>query len=254
MMLLAVRQAWRNGAPVFLVGKHAPLEQAQNVSIEAIQLSIPEEAPFGIFERPVVICGTKHNAPAAIDLLAGGGTGVVCLLPGPNAFGAGILAQEHTAVSLAEAVASGTVKGIIAIEADIPEELLARVPLVVAADWLPTGTVRRAQVVLPTAAWVEAGGTFINNEGRAQRFRKVMAPGLPIRGLPARYHASPDKPAPFHPPRVHRSAPPGGEPRPAWRIVAELVERSGGNAGTEPLGGRWEALQGLDPEGGGVRL
>uniref|UniRef100_A0A831UFK5 NADH-quinone oxidoreductase n=1 Tax=Geobacter metallireducens TaxID=28232 RepID=A0A831UFK5_GEOME len=254
MMLLAVRQAWRNGAPVFLVGKHALLEQARAVSIEAIELSILEEAPLGIFERPVVICGTRHSTPDAISLLARAETKVACLLPGPNAFGAGILAREHGAVSLAEAVASGKVKGIIAVEADIPEELPARVPLVVAADWLPTETVRRAQVVLPSAAWVEADGTYINNEGRVQRFRKVMAPGLPIRGLPARYHASSDKPAPFHPPRVHRSVPPGGEPRPAWRIVAELLKRAGGDGVTDPFEGRWEVLGGLDPERNGVRV
>ncbi|GLI38126.1 NADH-quinone oxidoreductase subunit NuoG [Geobacter hydrogenophilus] len=254
MMLLAVRQAWRHGAPVFLVGKHAPLGQARTVSMEAIELSILEEVPLAIFERPVVICGTRNSTRAAIELLARADAKIACLLPGPNAFGAGLLAREHGAVTLAEAVGSGKVKGIIAVEADIPEELLAQVPLVVAADWLPTETLRRAQVVLPTAAWVEMDGTFVNNEGRAQRFRKAMVPGLPIRGLPARFHASPDKPAPFHPPRVHRSAPPGGEPRPAWRIVAELIKRCGGEAETDPFGGRWEALRGLDPEGDGVRL
>ncbi|MBT1073754.1 NADH-quinone oxidoreductase subunit NuoG [Geobacter grbiciae] len=253
MMLLAVRQAWRHGAPVFLVGKHAPLEQARTVSMEAIELSILEEVPLAIFERPVVICGTRNSTRAAIELLARADAKIACLLPGPNAFGAGLLAKEHGAVALAEAVASGKVKGIIAVEADIPEELLAQVPLIVAADWLPTEALRRAQVVLPTAAWVEMDGTFVNNEGRAQRFRKAMVPGLPIRGLPARYHASPDKPAPFHPPRVHRSASPGGDTRPAWRSVAELMERWGGETETDPFAGRWEVLRGLDPEGDGVR-
>lgn len=254
MMLLAVRQAWRSGAPVFLVGKHAPLEQARAVSIEAIELSIIEEVPLAIFERAVVICGTRDNPPAATELLAHTDAKIAYLFPGPNAFGAGLLAKEHGAVTLAEAVASGRVKGIIAVEADIPEALLAGVPFVVAADWLPTETVRRAQIVLPTAAWVETDGTYVTFEGRAQRFRKVMASGLPIRGLPARYHASPDKPAPLHPPRVHRSVSPGGELRPAWRFVAELIERCGGDAVTEPFVGRWERLRGLDPEGEGVML
>ncbi|WP_298272968.1 NADH-quinone oxidoreductase subunit NuoG [Geobacter sp.] len=254
MMLLAVRQAWRSGAPVFLVGKHAPLEQARAVSVEAIELNIIEEVPLAIFERAVVICGTRNSTPAAIALLARAEAKIAPLLPGPNAFGAGLLAREHGAVTLAEAAASGKVKGILAVEADIPEELLARVPFVVALDWLPTETVRRAQVVLPTAAWVEADGTYVSFEGRAQRFRKVMAPGLPIRGLPARYHASPDKSAPFHPPRVHRSVPPGGDLRPAWRVVAELVERFGGERVEELFEGRWEQLRDLDPEGGGVRL
>ncbi|AJE02057.1 NADH-quinone oxidoreductase subunit NuoG [Geobacter pickeringii] len=254
MMLLAVRQAWRSGAPVFLVGKHAPLEQARAVSIEAIELSIIEEVPLAIFARPVVICGTRNNAPAAIGLLARAEAGIACLLPGPNAAGAALLAQEHGAVTLEGAIASGNVKGIITVEADIPAALLDGVPFVVAADWLPTEAVRRAEIVLPTTAWVETDGTFVNFEGRAQRFRKAMAPGLPIRGLPARYHASPDKPSPFHPPRLHRSIPPGGNLRSAARIVADLIERCSGEAVADPFEGRWEPLRDLDPEGEGVRL
>jgi NADH-quinone oxidoreductase subunit G len=81
-----------------------------------------------------------------------------------------------------------------------------------------------------------------------------MVPGLPIKGLPARYHASVDKPAPFHPPRVHRSTPPGGDVFPAWRVIAALIERLGGEKIEEPLTGRWEKLRDLDPEGEGVLI
>jgi NADH-quinone oxidoreductase subunit G len=254
MMLLAVRQAWRQGAPVFLVGEHSPLAQARTVSIEAVQLSFLEEAPLGLFERPVVISGTRHNTPAAIETLSHAGAKVACLLPGPNAFAAALLAREHEGASLAEVVASGKVKGIIAVEADIPPELLEGLSLVASLDWLPTEAVNKSTVVLPTTSWVETDGTFINNEGRAQRFRQVMAPGFPIRGLPARYHASADKPAPFHPPRVHRMEPPGGGLRPAWRIIAEMIERLGGERIEQPLDGRWETLRSLDPEGEGIRI
>ena len=84
-------------------------------------------------------------------------------------------------------------------------------------------------------------GTFVNYEGRAQRFTKVMNPGLPITGL---------DPA-LHPPRVHRSVAPGGDPRPAWRILAELIERLGGDRVDTPFTGRWADLCDLDPEGEG---
>ena len=87
-------------------------------------------------------------------------------------------------------------------------------------------------------------GTFINNEGRAQRFKKVMNPGLPIKGL---------DPA-LHPPRIHRSVPPGGEVRPAWRVIADIIERLGGDRIEEPFTGRWEKLRDLDAEGVGVRI
>jgi NADH-quinone oxidoreductase subunit G len=87
-------------------------------------------------------------------------------------------------------------------------------------------------------------GTFINNEGRGQRFRRVMNPGLPVRGL---------DPA-LHPPRVHSKMAPGGDLRPAWQVIARLIERLGGGKVEEPLGGRWEKLRTVSPEGEGIRI
>ncbi|MFH1019642.1 MAG: NADH-quinone oxidoreductase subunit NuoG, partial [Pseudomonadota bacterium] len=81
--------------------------------------------------------------------------------------------------------------------------------------------------------------------GRAQRFRKVMDPGLPIKGL---------NPIALHPARVHRKDAPGGEPRPAWRIIADLAERMGAEQIMDPLSGRWEILRNLDPECEGERV
>ena len=244
MMMLAVRQAWRKGAPVFLVGEHAPLEQALAFSIEAVQLSYIEEVPLGIFESPVVICGTKYNPPATIEMLARAGAKTACLLPGPNACGAALLSGEQGGTSLAAAIATGRIKGILAVEADIPPELLAGVPFVAAADWLPTAAVKASQIFLPTTAWVEMDGTFVNNEGRAQRFRKVLEPGLPLQGL---------DPA-LHPPLIHRRMPPGGDVRPAWQVIAALIERLGEERVADPLSGRWARLRDLDAEGGGTRI
>jgi NADH-quinone oxidoreductase subunit G len=136
------------------------------------------------------------------------------------------------------------VKAVIAVEADIPAHLLAKIGFVAALDWKPTRTVAAARIVLPTTAWVEMDGTCINNEGRAQRFKKVMEPGLPVRGLDPS----------GHPPHSHRPTAPGGESRPAWRILAELITRRGGGPVTEPLSGRWEKLRQLDAEGEGVHV
>jgi NADH-quinone oxidoreductase subunit G len=244
MMLLAVRQAWRKGAPVFLVGAYSMLDQAKAVSIEAVQLSFLEEVPLGIFEKPLIICGTKNNSPDVIGLLVQAEAKLSFLFDGPNACGAALLAREHRSSSFSEALGSGKVKGVISVEADIPEELLAGLSFVAALDWLPTGAVNRADIVLPTTAWLEMDGTFINNEGRAQRFRKVMNPGLPVKGL---------DPA-LHPPRCHRGTPPGGDARPAWRVIADIIERLGGERIEGPFTGKWEKLRELDAEGEGVRV
>jgi NADH-quinone oxidoreductase subunit G len=134
------------------------------------------------------------------------------------------------------------VKGVIGIEADIPAELLEGVPFVAAMDWLPTSFTEKADIILPTTSWVEMDGTYVNVEGRGQRFRRVMQPGVPIRGLdPAR-----------HPPRVHRALPPGSSIRPAWQAIAALLERLGDEPLSEPLRGKWERLRSLDPEGEGM--
>jgi NADH-quinone oxidoreductase subunit G len=141
-------------------------------------------------------------------------------------------------------VATGKVKGVLAFESDIPLELLDGVAMVAMADWRSTEVGKAAQIFLPTTAWVETDGTYVNNEGRAQRFKKVMEPGLPLKGLgPA-----------LHPPREHRKAPPGGDLLPSWRVIAELIERLGGEKIEEPLSGKWEKLRDLDPEGEGIHI
>jgi len=241
MMLLAVRQAWRRGAPVLLVGEHSPLEQAQDLGIEAVQLHFMEEAPLAIFDRPVVIAGGKHADPRIISMLDRTGARIACLFSGPNGHAAALLSRERGGGALEEAIASGRVRGVVAVEADIPEELLKGIPFVAAIDWRATPAVSAAEIVLPTTAWVESDGTYVNNEGRAQRFCRVMQPGLPVKGLDSA----------GHPPRVHEAGPPGGDLRPAWQVIADLIALSGETLPEKPLSGPWAHLAGLDPEGEG---
>ncbi len=242
MMALAVRQAWRNGAQVFIVGSECPLDMAQQELFKAEAVVSLADVPLGDAKRPVVICGTRHKGLDAIRAAAGNGTKLAFLLDGPNAFGCGLLAREHGAISFSEAVAGGGIKGIITLEADLPDDLPSEIRVLAVADWRPTSLLERAEAVLPVTSWVEMDGTYVNNEGRAQRFTQVMQPGLPIRGL------TPE----LHPPRVHRHDAPGGDVLPTWRIVAELLERLGEERIEEPLSGRWEKMRTLDAEGSGV--
>lgn len=243
MLALAVRQAWRKGAKVFLVGAQ-PQDWVKALAIEAAQVATPAELPLGEFSKPVVICGTEQTDLAMIGQAASSGARLVYPLSGPNAFGAALLAAEHETTSLAEALATGKVKAVLAFEADIQPELLDGVVMLAMADWRPTEAGNNAQIFLPTTAWVEMDGTYVNNEGRAQRFKKVMEPGLPLKGLgPA-----------LHPPRVHRKTAPGGDLLPAWRVIAELITRLGGERIENPLVGKWAKLRDLDPEGEGVRV
>jgi len=239
MMALAIRQAWRNGAAIHVV-------VGSNSSGELKKLPFPwsiadtlAEIDFSRAEHPVLVCGMGYN-PQDIANARRQGAKIACLLDGPNSCGVALLALEHGTMSLEQAVAEGTVKSIISIEADLPENVLHNVTVVAALDWRDTPTVRAAGIVLPTTSWVEMDGTYLNYEGRAQRFHKVMQPGLPIMGLdPAR-----------HPPRIHSAMAPGGEPRPAYQVVAETIQRLGATGKIEPFAGRWADLKELSPDSG----
>lgn len=74
-------------------------------------------------------------------------------------------------------------------------------------------SVKTAGIFLPTTAWVEMDGTFVNNEGRVQQFKKVMEPGIP---LIADLESG-------HPPRCHSLDIPGGEPKPAGEVISSLI-------------------------------
>jgi NADH-quinone oxidoreductase subunit G len=239
MMALAIRQAWRNSAQVYIIGKTC------DVLCECIPVASLDDVPLADAKRAVIICGVSSRPETVATALEQFDTlKVACLFPAFHSVAAAHLTCEHGAVSLEEALVEGTIKGIISVEADIPVNLLEGIPFVAALDWRMTAAVAAAQIVVPTTAWVEMEGTSVNNEGRAQRFKKVMNPGLPIRGL------DPDG----HPPHIHRPVPPGGDAVPSWQIIARLIEGRGGERITEPLTGKWESLRELDAESQGVMI
>ena len=215
MMALAVRQAWRNGARIFIVGSEDLPDFGQTQLYEVETVASLAAIPFAEASRPLIICGLRHKGREAIRDAARCGVKTSFIMDGPNSFGCAILALEQGAISFSEALAGGRIKGIISLEADLPPELPSKIRVLAAADWLPTHLTKRAEVLLPVTSWVEMNGTYINNEGRAQSFKKVMNPGLPIKGL------TPE----LHPPRVHRHDPPGGDVLPTATIVAELLRR-----------------------------
>jgi len=245
MMALAARQAWRNGARIFIVGSDSRRDSARQHLYDTEPVASLADVPFTEARHPLVICGLRHKGVEEIRAVTLLGVKAAFILDGPNAFGCALLALEQGAIPFSDALASGRVKGIIALEADLSAELPPEIRVLAAADWLPTRLTERAEVLLPVTSWVEMDGTFINHEGRAQRFKQVMRPGLPIKGL------SPE----LHPPRVHRHDPPGGEVIPSWRIVAELLERLGDEQTEEELfGGMWKPLGSLDAENSGIMI
>ncbi len=242
MMALAIRQAWRKGARIFLLDKNCEAEGAKELPFLWNSVSALADVPLGEAGSPVIIC-ERFDKDTEHMLQGLNGVKLACLLDGPNSFGAALLSLDHGGTPLSRVLAEGNeIKGVIAVEADIPTDLLKEIPFVAALDWQNTDTVKAARIVLPTTAWVEMDGTYLNNEGRAQRFKKIMNPGMPIKGLDIS----------MHPPRRHTSVVPGGDLRPAWKILAKIIEGLGKKQKVEPLPGRWQRLRRLGAEGEGL--
>lgn len=186
--------------------------------------------------KPVIVCGTGVTAEADLDAAtrlaralrdAGKEAGLFFVLPGPNAFGA-VLAERSSEASggfagLLEAMESGRVRALVAVESDPLslfhdgkrlEAALAKLEFLVAADYLPTDTACGADIFLPTATVFERGGTFINQEGRAQAADPVHSGGAPIRQVSSG----------GHPPRSFQVEIPGGEHAAGWRVIEEICQ------------------------------
>ncbi len=244
MMAFAVRQAWRNGARIFLIAPDSMAGEQKDLPFTWTGVTSFAEISFEGMKRPVVICGSGGTGSVEISSAVEYGAKLAFLFSGPNDFAAATLSRHHGTTSLTRKLADKKIKGIIAVESDIPAGFFDGIECVAALDWRNTDAVKAAHIVLPTTAWVEMDGIYVNNEGRAQRFNKVMTPGLPIKGLDPS----------LHPPRHHTAIVPGGDSRPAWRVIADIITGLGAEGPVEPLGGRWQRLRQLEAEGGGLAI
>ena len=103
--------------------------------------------------------------------------------PECNSMGVGLLGGGDLAAA-AEALRSGAADTLIVVENDLYrrgeraeiDALLEAAEHVIVVDHLANETTAQAEVVLPAATFAEGSGTLVNNEGRAQRFFKVMTP------------------------------------------------------------------------------
>ncbi len=183
--------------------------------------------------RPIIICGTdtvhrKTPALAAEQALvlqaAGKKVGLFYLMPGANAFAAGLFSDETASFeTLIEDIEQGTVQALILVESDLfwrfpdrrrLEKALEQLELLVIMDYLNSTAAQKAHIFLPTSTVYESGAIFINQEGRLQAVRQAQRGGIPITRAGAG----------DHPPRVYGAGTVGSEAKAAWQILAELAE------------------------------
>ncbi len=90
-------------------------------------------------------------------------------------------------------------------DAQLVDEIFAAAERVIVLDAFENETAAKADLVLPAGTYAESDGTFVNNEGRAQRFFQVFVPV--------------------------------GDIREGWRWISEMMDVSG-----HELSGQWHTL------------
>ncbi len=181
-------------------------------------------------KRPVIICGTDvtcESTPtfaarcARLLALTGREAGIFYLLPGAGAFSSALLSETDGQAfeDLVGDIEEGLVRALVVVESDpfhyYPDRArldraMSKLELLIAIDYFPTETVRRASIFYPASTIYETDSTFINQEGRAQFAKRVHYGGVPIWGGE-------------HPPRVYRDIVPGGDHLPAWEALWKIA-------------------------------
>ena len=170
---------------------------AADLTPEAAALANRIAAALKEGRRPLVVSGPSGGslsvlhaaANAAWALSRTGHAAKLCFtVPESNSLGAALFDGGSLEAAI-EALRTGAAQTVIVLENDLyrrlgeatAEAFFAAAEHVVAIDHLANPTTARADVVLPAAAFAEATGTLVNNEGRAQRFFQVFVPEGDIR-------------------------------------------------------------------------
>ena len=144
-------------------------------------------------ERPLIVAGTACGSAAVLQAAAnvawalqGQGKDAGLLLAGreANSLGAALLGGELTLEDALQRLTEGAADSVIILENDLHRRLdgnrvdqaLAGASEVLVLDVLETATLEAATLALPAASYAESTGTFVNHEGRAQRFYQVFEP------------------------------------------------------------------------------
>jgi len=183
--------------------------------------------------RPVIVCGTEIVPTTAPGLAADcvrhlkfmkKSSGLFYLFTGANSFGAALLSEFETSFEkILTEIETHSIRALVLVESDpyfnFPdrtrlEKAFERLDMLVVLDYLDSRGVLDADVFLPTMTLYEAGGFFINQEGRVQKVSAAFKGGRPIVQVSGG----------SHPPRSFREDIPGHEARPAWQALEELSE------------------------------
>ncbi len=141
-------------------------------------------------KNPVIISGTSLYTEALLDASANvawalcrqGSSARICYaLPEANSMGLSLMNAKPLSLLMEEIVAS-KVSVAIVLENDLSRRLSSEnlgiffknIPSVIALDSFQQQTVRQSKLAVATCSFSEGTGTFVNNEGRVQRYYSVF--------------------------------------------------------------------------------
>jgi NADH-quinone oxidoreductase subunit G len=175
-------------AVAHLLDEHVPAVPGLPAELAAHAAEIA--AAFAKAERPIVVSGVSSGsedimraaANVAWSLHTRGAVAELALVvPECNSLGVSLMGGG-TLENAFDAAARGEVDVAIILENDLyrrassaeVDRFLRACGHVVLMDHTESGTSGAADVVLPVASYAECTGTFVNNEGRAQRYYQVF--------------------------------------------------------------------------------
>ena len=143
-------------------------------------------------DHPLVVSGTSVGSQALIEAAANvawalcksGLPGQLSfVLPEVNSFGSALMGGELLDAAI-QAIVQDKADTVIILENELfshkeassIEMLLDKARQIIVIDHLENQTTKKGHLVLPAATFAESHGTFVNNEGRAQRYYSVFIP------------------------------------------------------------------------------
>jgi NADH-quinone oxidoreductase subunit G len=143
-------------------------------------------------ERPLIVSGTSLGSELIVHASANVAaalakqeqyTNISYIVPEANTMGVGLLGGGSIGDAI-RSVQDAKAETLIIFEndlyrrapKDIVDSFLKRFRNVIVVDYIRNETTRNATAVLPAGTFAETDGTFINYEGRAQRFFQVYYP------------------------------------------------------------------------------
>jgi NADH-quinone oxidoreductase subunit G len=172
------------------VDREAPAVVDLGKTVSELAAAIAQELKDA--ERPLIVSGTGCGSEAVLQAAAnvawslckqGKKAGIFLTVPECNSLGALLLGGKNIEEAF-RASEKETIESVIVVENDLfrradggqAESFLSGCGHVIAIDHLQNRTSESADIVLPAATFAEGSGTLINNEGRAQRYYRVVIP------------------------------------------------------------------------------